>query len=166
MIGPALPEHFALIYRLLCDGAACGSFDGELTTGSLAAQFFFANLSRMLRVGRFLTIDSDGRRADVAAHGYVYAIDGAQPPIGFALLKSAGDSTFELWLAAIERAWRGRGHGTAMIRAVLATPAGRLAQFVRVKEAGVYAPLMRSVLTTVGYHGDTPQSGVRRFVRG
>ena len=44
-----------------------------------------------------------------------------------------GDLGYELWLTGVASAWRHAGHGRALLRALLATPAGRLAWIVRVQ---------------------------------
>ena len=46
---------------------------------------------------------------------------------------------YELWLAGLESAVRGRGHGRAMLNALFATPTGRETRFMRVRRSGQYA---------------------------
>ncbi|MCK7582729.1 MAG: hypothetical protein MZV65_48995 [Chromatiales bacterium] len=55
-----------------------------------------------------------GEMRTVAVPGYVYWADeavGNDPPVGFGLFRAARGGRFELWLAGLEGAARGKGHG-------------------------------------------------------
>ncbi len=153
MLAPANAGHHAMISALIRQYAAEGAFDPELTGRTLAAEVFFANLERALQEGRFTTMATEGHLLTVPAHGYVYG-PGPQhdgPPAGFGMFKSLDGAGFELWLAAIAPAWRGNGHGRAMITAMLTTPAGRMTHLVRVNPQGSNAAAMSHLLRSLGF---------------
>jgi len=169
VIAPALPSHFPWMRSLLEDGAREGSFDADLATDSFDARIFFANLHRALSVGSFVCERGDSP-VDVRALGYVYSSANARgasasTPVGFALMKALGTLGFELWLVAVERPWRGCGHGTAMIREVLATPAGALAYVARLNDAGRRSHVIRNILCGAGYAVARTGGGAQWLVR-
>jgi len=153
MLSPANAGHHALISGLIRECAAEGAFDPELTGRSLAADVFFANLQCALHEGRFTTSDAAGHLRTVPAHGYIYVsgLERDAPPAGFGMFKSLDGAGFELWLTAIAPAWRGNGHGRAMITAMLATPAGRMTYLVRVNPQGSNAAAMSHLLCSLGF---------------
>jgi len=169
VIAPALPSHFSWMRSLLEDGAREGSFDADLATDSLDARIFFANLHRALSMGSFVCERGDSP-IEVRALGYVYSAANARgvsasTPVGFSLMRSLGTLGFELWLVAVDRPWRGRGHGTAMIREVLATPAGALAYVARLNDAGRCSRVIRDILCGAGYCVSRTGRGVQWLVR-
>jgi len=132
MLHAAGPADLDFIRSVIHDSAADGSFDPELAGDSLEAQLFFANLAQALRSGFFVQPDANGdpvRTARVA--GYTYAPAVGARLSGCGIFKDIGDGTFELWLTGIPAACRHLGHGRAMLRELLATPAGGMTCVVR-----------------------------------
>jgi ribosomal protein S18 acetylase RimI-like enzyme len=165
---PAHPEHFDWIASTLREAAAEGSFDPELATDSLATHVFFANLRQTLLTGYFLDEKGDGPPAHVAASGYVLGLSSTSRgfiPIGFAMFKAIGGLGFELWLVAVDRRYRGKGFGKAMLQAALGTPAGMLAHVARVNRAGRDCEAMGKALGAAGYRRERDGPDVRWFVR-
>ena len=165
---PAHPAHFDWIARNLREGAAEGSFDPELATDSLSSHVFFANLRQALQTGYFLEDKDGGPPSQVPASGYVFVLSTTSRgavPVGFALFKSMGGPGFELWLTGVDRRYRGRGFGKAMLRAALGTPAGMLAHVARVNRAGKSAEAIGRTLLAVGYRHERDGTDMRWFVR-
>ena len=136
MIAPAHAGHLATLRALIREGAAEGSFDRELATDSAETKLFFANLRQALVTGYFVVEDARGVLSRRAVPGYVYWPEDRNDlsqPVGFGLFRGFGDLGYELWLTGVSSAWRRNGHGRAMLTALLATPAGRLAWVVRVQ---------------------------------
>ena len=154
MLHPAHVGHLPVLRALIRDGAARGGFDRELATDSREAMLFFSNLRRALTTGYFIEEDpATGDLTTVAVPGYVYHPErggAASHPIGFGLFKAI-DMGYELWLTGVDPAWRGHGHGRAMLGALLDTPAGRRAYVVRVQRFGRDSPAMAHLLASVGY---------------
>lgn len=164
---PAHAGHFDWIARILREGAADGSFDAELAAESLASQVFFANLRRALETGYFLAGREDAPPEQTLASGYVYVLSNgtrAATPLGFTMFKSIGSLGFELWLAAVDRRYRGRGFCKAMLAAALATPAGMLAHVARVNRAGRHSGAIGKALESAGYRVACDGPDVRWFV--
>lgn len=154
MLSAAHAGHLPALRAMIRDGAREGSFDRALTDDTPEVRMFFANLRQALLTGYFVEEDRQGNHYPVAAPGYVYwPTDrrAEQPPIGFGLFKAFADFGYELWLTGVDVAWRGNGHGRAMIASLLATPAGRLAWTVRVQQAGASRPVMTHILADHGY---------------
>lgn len=157
MLRPAHIGHLATLRALIRDGARDGSFQPELGWDSAASERFFDELRQALKTGYFVVQDSDtGSMRTVAVPGYVYWADetaGTEPPIGFGLFRATPGGGYELWLAGLESAVRGRGHGRAMLNALFATPTGRKTRFMRVRRSGQYAAAVARLLAA---HGFTP----------
>jgi GNAT superfamily N-acetyltransferase len=180
MLHPAHVGHLGVLRALIRDGAARGGFDRNLATDSREANLFFSNLRRALTTGYFIEEDAgSGDLKTVAVPGYVYHPDrggAASQPIGFGLFKAIPEG-FELWLTGVDPAWRGHGHGRAMLGALLATPAGRKAYVVRLQRFGRDSPAMAHLLAAYDYmqtgdpallthwfiRGDAPPELVRRI---
>ena len=99
---------------------------------------------------------------------YVFMLTRAsrrEVPVGFAMFKSMGGPGFELWLAGVDRRYRGRGLCKAMLRAALGTPAGMLAHVARVNRAGTSSDAIVKALEAVGYRHERDSAEVRWFVR-
>jgi GNAT superfamily N-acetyltransferase len=142
-----------MLRALIRDGAASGAFDRELASDSAEAASFFASLRKALATGYFVEEDRDGMLRTVAVPGYVYLPDDPVAPrqvIGFGLFK-ARQGGYELWLAGVDQACRGHGHGRAMIAALLDTAPGRAAHVVRVSRFGRHSPAMAHLLGSFGY---------------
>jgi GNAT superfamily N-acetyltransferase len=154
MLHPAHVGHLGVLRALIRDGAARGGFDRSLATDSRESSLFFSNLRRALTTGYFIEEDpATGDLKTVAVPGYVYHPDrggGASRPIGFGLFKAIPEG-FELWLTGVDPAWRGHGHGRAMVGALLGTPAGRKAYVVRLQRFGVDSPAMAHLLGSFDY---------------
>ncbi len=154
MLHPAHVGHLGILRALIRDGAARGGFDSSLATDSREAGMFFSNLRRALTTGYFIEEDAaSGDLKTVAVPGYVYHPDrggGASQPIGFGLFKAIPEG-FELWLTGVDPAWRGHGHGRAMLKGLLGTPAGRLAYVVRLQLFGRDSPAMAHLLGSYDY---------------
>jgi ribosomal protein S18 acetylase RimI-like enzyme len=167
MLAPAHAGHLGLVRNLIRQGAIEGSFDTELAVNSPETELFFANLRHALLAGYFTETAAGGATVTLAAPGYVYAPDDGdrEKPIGFGLFKSMGDLGYELWLTGVDPQWRGRGHGRAMITALLATPAGQMAHVVRVKRGGPSGNVMQRLLETLGFTATRDTTFARWFVR-
>ena len=156
MLRPANVVDLPILRALIRDGAVMGSFDRGLATESRETTLFFSNLRQALATGYFVEEDpQSGDLATVAVPGYVYVPDGdntVHRPIGFGLFKAAPIG-YELWLTGVDAAWRGHGHGRAMIAALLRTPPGQKAYVVRVKTFGRESPAMAHLLRSFGYIG-------------
>ena len=154
MLSPAHVGHLPILRALIRDGAARGSFDRELATDSAEAAQFFSNLRRALTTGYFIEKSvGGGHPTTVAVPGYVYLPErgGAlTQPIGFGLFKTI-DVGYELWLTGVDPAWRGHGHGRAMLGALLATPPGKKAYLVRTHRFGRDSPAMTHLLASFDY---------------
>jgi GNAT superfamily N-acetyltransferase len=154
MLRYAKAADLPILRSLIRNGALTGSFDQTLATESREASLFFANLRRALTTGYVVEEDPDsGDFVARAVPGYVYVPDqlaADHQPIGFGLFKAAAVG-YELWLAGVEPAWRGHGHGRAMIAALLATPPGRQTFAVRIKAYGRASEAMAHLLTSMGF---------------
>ena len=170
MLHPAHVGHLGVLRALIRDGAARGGFDRALATDSRESNVFFSNLRRALTTGYF--IEEDPRSGDlktVAVPGYVYHPDrggAASQPIGFGLFKAIPEG-FELWLTGVDPAWRGHGHGRAMLGSLLATPAGSKAYVVRLQRFGRDSPAMAHLLASFDYTQTGNTAAVTQlFLRG
>lgn len=154
MLHPAHVGHLPILRSLIRDGAARGGFDRSLATDSRETTLFFSNLRRALTTGYFIEENpTTGDLNTVAVPGYVYHPDrggAASHPIGFGLFKAIAGG-YELWLTGVDPAWRGHGHGRAMLTALLATPAGQRAYVVRVQRFGRDSPAMAHLLASFEY---------------
>ena len=169
MVTPAHAGHLGMLRNWIRSGAAEGSFDRELAQDSADSTLFFANLRQALTVGYFVQEDPRGRLYTSPASGYMYYTDrigDPSRPIGFGLFKALPRMGYELWLTGIDNAWRGRGHGHAMLTAILATPAGRLAYVVRVDPEGASGAAMQHLLEALDFHTVRETADLRWFVRG
>ena len=149
MIAPAHAGHLATLRALIREGAAEGSFDRELASNSADTQLFFANLRQALVTGYFVIEDARGVLSRRAAPGYVYwpeSRSDLSQPVGFGLFRAFGDVGYELWLTGVSSEWRRNGHGRAMLKALLATPAGHLAWVVRVQQKSLSGTAMERLL--------------------
>ena len=149
MIEPSHAGHLATLRALIREGAAEGSFDRELATDSAETKLFFENLRQALVTGYFVVEDARGVLSRRAVPGYVYWPEvrtNVSQPVGFGLFRAFGDLGYELWLTGVSSAWRRNGHGRAMLAALLATPAGRLAWVVRVQRHSDSGPAMSRLL--------------------
>ena len=154
MLRPATVVDFPVLRALIREGAMTGSFDRELASESREAALFFANLRQALATGYFVEEDPEtGDLATVAIPGYVYlpdTRDAMHRPIGFGLFKATAVG-YELWLTGVDTAWRGHGHGRAMLAALFKTPPGQRAYVVCVKTEGRESLAMEHLLRSFGY---------------
>ncbi|NDP43258.1 MAG: hypothetical protein GZ089_11175 [Aromatoleum sp.] len=153
MLHPAHVVHLPILRTLIRDGAANGTLDRELAADTRESALFFSNLRQALKTGYF--VEEDPRTGDlttVAVPGYVYIPDrgAASAPIGFGLFRATGFG-YELWLTGVEAAWRGHGHGRAMVDALLNTPEGKRAYVMRVHRFGRDSAAMAHLLSSLGY---------------
>lgn len=168
MLAPAHAGHLGLLQNWIKSGAAEGSFDRELAADSAESSLFFANLRQALVVGYFVQEGSRGELVTRSASGYLYCPDRAgdrSNPIGFGLFKSLPNLGYELWLTGVDRAWRGLGHGRAMLSAMLATPAGKRAYVVRVDQTGTSGATMQHLLETLDFTHVRQTGDLRWYVR-
>jgi ribosomal protein S18 acetylase RimI-like enzyme len=158
-----------MLRSLIRDGAREGNFAPELAWESAQAERFFAELRQALKTGYFVMQDPDtGAMQTVAVPGYVYWADetaGSEPPVGFGLFRAAPGGGYELWLAGLESALRGRGHGRAMLKALFSTPTGQQTRFMRVRRTGRYAPAIAKVLAEHGFAATRESHNETWFVR-
>jgi hypothetical protein len=157
MLRPAHIGHLAVLRALIRDGAREGSFQPDLAWDSAASERFFGELRQALKTGYFVVQDAEtGTMHTVAVPGYVYWADetaGSEPPVGFGLFRAAPGGGYELWLAGLEAAIRGKGHGRSMLKALFETQTGRQTRFMRVRRSGSYAGAVAKLLAE---HGFTP----------
>jgi ribosomal protein S18 acetylase RimI-like enzyme len=157
MLRPAHIGHLALLRALIRDGAREGSFQPDLARDSPASERFFGELRQALKTGYFVVQDADtGAMHTVAVPGYVYWADetaATEPPVGFGLFRATPGGGYELWLAGIEAALRGKGHGRAMLKSLFETPTGRDTRFMRVRRGSAHAEAVARLLAE---HGFTP----------
>jgi len=155
MLRPAHIGHLALLRALIRNGARECSFQPELAWDSAASERFFAELRQALKTGYFVVEDRDtGSMRTVAVPGYVYWADesnSSDPPVGFGLFRAAPGGGYELWLAGLDNALRGKGHGRAMLKALFATPTGQQTRFMRVRREGGYAAAVAKMLAEHGF---------------
>ena len=169
MLAPAHAGHLGLLQNWIKSGAAEGSFDRELASDSAESTLFFANLRQALVFGYFVQEDAWGRIITCPTSGYMYCPDrtgNRSNPIGFGLFKALSNFGYELWLTGVDRAWRGQGHGRAMLTAMLATPAGQRAYVVRVDWSGASGMAMQHLLESLRFSAVRDTSELRWFVRG
>ena len=168
MLAPAHAGHLGLLRNWIRSGAAEGAFDRDLASDSAETTLFFANLRQALVVGYFVQEDPQGGLVMRSASGYVYrpTPGDRSHPIGFGLFKALPGLGYELWLTGIDRAWRRQGHGRAMLSAMLATPAGKLAHVVRVDPAGSSGATMQRLLESLDFAAVRETLNMRWFVRG
>lgn len=168
MLQPAHVGHLGLLRALIREGAADGSFDRSLAADSMESADFFDRLKRALVTGYFVEQDSrSGRLETIAVPGYVFWPDdrhSGMPPVGFGLFRALDDG-YELWLAGLEFARRGDGHGRELLAALFATSCGQSTYAVRVQRASRYVPQVTHLLESFGFApvGDTAR--LRWFIR-
>jgi ribosomal protein S18 acetylase RimI-like enzyme len=169
MLRPAHIGHLAMLRGLIRDGARDGSFAPELAWDSAASERFFAELRQALKTGYFVLEDREtGEMQTVAVPGYVFWADetaGSEPPVGFGLFRAAPGGGYELWLAGLESAVRGKGHGRAMLEALFATPTGQQTRFMRVRRSGQYAGAVAKLLARHGFTATRETKQETWFVR-
>jgi ribosomal protein S18 acetylase RimI-like enzyme len=169
MLRPAHIGHLAMLRSLIRDGARDGSFQPELAWDSAASDRFFGELRQALKTGYFVVEDREsGTMQTVAVPGYVYWADetaGSEPPVGFGLFRASPGGGYELWLAGLEDAVRGRGHGRAMLNALFATPIGQQTKFMRVRRSGQYAAAVAKLLADHGFTATRETKNETWFVR-
>ncbi len=154
MLRAATPAHAEFLHTMLREGAAEGAFEEEIASDSALASLFFAALDGALATGYLRVPGPDGhldREAHVA--GYVYAERENAPAIGFGLFREVGGagSDFELWLTGIAAEARGRGHGRAMMRELLATPPGRMTSLVRCTRKSTHGAVALKLFRDFGF---------------
>jgi hypothetical protein len=168
MLQPAHVGHLALLRSLIRDGAAEGSFDRELAADSEESAEFFEKLKRALVTGYFVEQDPrSGRIETIAVPGYVFWPDdrhGGMPPVGFGLFRAL-EGGYELWLAGLEFAQRGGGHGRALLASLMATPPGQKTYVVRVQRASRYVHAVTHLLDSLGFDAVGETARLRWFVR-
>ena len=168
MLAAAHAGHLGLLQNWIKSGAAEGSFDRELATDSAESTLFFANLRQALVVGYFVQEDLRGTLITCPASGYMYyphLTGDRSRPIGFGLFKALPLIGYELWLTGVDHAWRGQGHGHAMLSAMLSTPAGQLAYVVRVDPSGFSGATMQHLLEALSFTMVRETANLRWFVR-
>jgi GNAT superfamily N-acetyltransferase len=169
MLRPAHIGHLAMLRSLIRDGARDGSFEPELAWDSADSERFFGELKQALKSGYFVVEDRQtGAMRTVAVPGYVYWADeavGNDPPVGFGLFRAAHGGGYELWLAGLEGAARGKGHGRAMLKALFDTPTGKATRYVRVRRASRYAEAIARLLEQRGFTATRETLHETYFVR-
>jgi ribosomal protein S18 acetylase RimI-like enzyme len=168
MLAPAHAGHLDLLQNWIKDAAAEESFDSELASDSAESALFFENLRQALVVGTFVQEDFLGRLTAHPASGYMYfpeRADDRSRPIGFGLFKALPHVGYEVWLTGLDRAWRGQGHGRAMLASILATPVGQRAYVARVDTSGACGSTMQHLLESLNFNAVRDTSHLRWFVR-
>lgn len=152
MLHAATPVQGPFIQRLLREGAMDRNFEAEIAGDSAEAGLFFANLDLALATGFLRTPAADGTLSGQAhVAGYVYTPGEGEPPVGFGLFRDLGPPGFELWLTGIAREARGRGHGRAMLRELIATPPGRLTTLVRCARESPHCEVATKLFGELGF---------------
>lgn len=168
MLQPAHVGHLAVLRALIREGAAEGSFDRGLAADTAESSEFFDKLKRALVTGYFVEQDPRTGRVDtVAVPGYVFWPEdrhSGMPPVGFGLFRAL-DTGYELWLAGLEFARRGGGHGRALLQALFATEAGQKTYVVRVQRASRYLPQVTHLLQSLRFASIGDTARLRWFVR-
>ena len=168
MLQPAHVGHLALLRSLIREGAAEGSFDRELAADTEESTEFFDKLKRALVTGYFVEQDvRSGRIETVAVPGYVFWPDdrhGGMPPVGFGLFRAL-EGGYELWLAGLEFAQRGGGHGRALLASLMATPPGQKTYIVRIQRTSRYVHAVTHLLDSLGFDTVGETARLRWFVR-
>jgi ribosomal protein S18 acetylase RimI-like enzyme len=169
MLRPAHIGHLAMLRALIRDGARDGSFPAEFAWDSAGSERFFGELKQALKSGYFVVEDPQTREMrTVAVPGYVYWADetaGNEPPVGFGLFRAARGGGYELWLAGLEGAARGKGHGRAMLKALFDTPTGKATRYVRVRRSSRYADAVGKLLDEHGFTATRETAQETYFVR-
>lgn len=109
-------KHFEFIKALIIEGAQSGVFNPELASSKGEARFF-TDLSTSLKSG---TMTNSQAPEKLAAYVYFNSVHHATNPLGFILLKG-DDNLTELWMAAIDAPYRGKGLGKLMIQEAIQT---------------------------------------------
>ena len=168
MLQSAHVGHLALLRALIREGASEGSFDRELAADNEDAADFFDKLKRALVTGYFVEQDSrSGRLNTVAVPGYVFWPDGrhgGSPPVGFGLFRAL-EGGYELWLAGLDFAQRGGGHGRALLASLMSTSPGQKTYVVRIQRASRYVHAVTHLLDTLGFAAVGETARLRWFVR-
>jgi hypothetical protein len=168
MLQPAHVGHLALLRALIREGAVEGSFDRDLAAEGEESSHFFDKLKRALVTGYFVEQDPrSGRLETVAVPGYVFWPDdrnSGTPPVGFGLFRAL-EGGYELWLAGLEFAQRGGGHGRALLASLMATPPGQKTYVVRVQRGSRYLHAVTHLLDSLGFDAVGDTSRLRWFVR-
>jgi len=152
VLRPVSIQDYEWIRGLLREGARDGAFDPELAHDTAQSAQFFRSLARALVSGRFSRDGGQDADEGDGIHGYVFESgDASAQPLAFAILKELPGDLCELWLAAVAPDARRHGVGTAMLRAILATPAGRRMYVARINNASVHADAMALMLNSVGF---------------
>jgi GNAT superfamily N-acetyltransferase len=165
---PPIPSTVEWIARILREGGR----RRKLRRGACDRFARGTGLFREPPAGARDGLPPDRRRrctpSQTAASGYVYTLASASRgaiPIGFTLFKSIGGLGFEVWLVGVDRRFRGKGFGKAMLQAALATPAACSPTSRRVNRAGHDCVAMGKALGGAGYRPERDGPDVRWFVR-
>lgn len=103
-------DDLDFIYELIVEGAKDGYFDKRLYTMSAAASGLRVELTSILARKQ--------RANGLVAYAIIYEFENR--PVGFILMAAGeGNKGNELWMVAIHRKYRDRGHGTRMIQGLL-----------------------------------------------
>ena len=86
------------------------------------------------------------------------------PPVGFGLFRAL-EGGYELWLAGLEFAQRGGGHGRALLAALMGTPPGKKTYVVRVQRTSRYVHAVTHLLDSLGFDAIGDTARLRWFLR-
>lgn len=153
MLRLAGENDLPLVRELIIDGAKAGSFDSAVGQPTDDAAYFFSRVRRVVLEHVWVrpALNSEALAA-IPAGIWVYEEWHVSPsPLGFVAVRGAGHFGYELWLAAIQQEYRGRGLGKQMMSEILATPIGRQIMVAQCDLHAIGARRLASILCQTGF---------------
>jgi GNAT superfamily N-acetyltransferase len=153
MLRLASEADFPVIRELIVDGATSGSFDLQLAQPTEESAEFFARLRHVIQERIWLRPDLS-KNILWAIPACIWIFEDpvwGLGPLGFVALRGAGRIGYELWLTAIELAYRQKGVGKQMIGEVLGTSIGQHVVVAQCDRRAEGARRMASILRHFGF---------------
>jgi ribosomal protein S18 acetylase RimI-like enzyme len=153
MLRDSTESDLPLVRDLIVEGARSGSFDADLARATREADFFFSRMRRVVLEHVWLRAPgTGGAAATIPANIWIFEEQCVSPaPIGFFAIRGAGLLGYELWLAALHSAYRGRGLGKQMVREVFASPIGEKIVVAQCDLRASGARRMAAILGQMGF---------------
>jgi GNAT superfamily N-acetyltransferase len=153
MLRASTETDLPLVRELIVDGAKAGSFDADLARATRESDFFFARMRRVVLDHVWVRASlSSGTAVIIPATIWIFEEQCVSPtPIGFFAVRGAGHFGYELWLAALQAEYRGRGLGKQMVREVLASPMGQRISLAQCDVHAVGPRRMATILSQMGF---------------